>query len=317
MTDTFDTDTLQRYLGDRVTREHIQRRQEKELRKATLRRQEMLSWKTKLRSKRWYLHQALRLSQMHRLGKKNALNITTNHNTLNLPTLPKALDGFTILHISDLHIDMLSGVGERLIDLVTPIDAGLTLITGDFRDRSYGPPGDSLSLLKPVAAAIQGPCYGVLGNHDSLGLVPGLEAMGISVLLNEAVSLDVAGETIEIVGIDDPSYFKCDDLDRATANLDNTESLRILMAHAPNRIPQAADANVDLYLCGHTHGGQICLPGNRPLVSSVGNVEWQYCSGNWEYSRMIGYTSRGAGTSVVPARFNCPPEITVHTLRRG
>lgn len=317
MTNAFDRDELQQYLGDRITNEHLTRRHQREHRKATLRRREWRGWSAKLTSKRWLLRQGLKLSGLSGFGRHNALDVQTTLNTIYLPTLPKALDGLCILHMSDFHIDMIDGLGDRIVAQLQSLTPDLTLITGDFRDRSYGPARDCLHLIQPIADAISSECYAVLGNHDSLGLVPGLETMGINVLLNESASVFIGNDIIELAGVDDPSYFGCDDLGKATAGLSSQHALRILMAHSPHRLKEAAAAGFNLYLCGHTHGGQVCLPGGKPIMKSIGKVEWRYCSGNWQYDELFGYTSRGAGTSLAPVRFNCPPEITLHELRRG
>jgi uncharacterized protein len=92
------------------------------------------------------------------------------------------------------------------------------------------------------------------------------------------------------------------------------DEFSILLSHTPEVYQQAAHAEFDLLLSGHTHGGQICLPGRIPLsLDSV--LPRRFGAGPWRYHDMQGYTSVGAGCSIVPARFNCPPEITIHYLR--
>jgi predicted MPP superfamily phosphohydrolase len=92
------------------------------------------------------------------------------------------------------------------------------------------------------------------------------------------------------------------------------EDFSILLSHTPEVYQQASYADFSLLLCGHTHGGQICLPGRIPItLDSV--LPRHMGSGPWRYHDMIGYTSVGAGCSIVPVRFNCPPEITLHRLQ--
>ena len=94
------------------------------------------------------------------------------------------------------------------------------------------------------------------------------------------------------------------------------DQFSILISHTPEVYRQAADAKFNLLLSGHTHGGQICLPGGFPItLDSV--LPRSMGSGAWKYHDMLGYTSVGAGSSVVPVRFNCPPEITLHHLHRS
>jgi uncharacterized protein len=88
-----------------------------------------------------------------------------------------------------------------------------------------------------------------------------------------------------------------------------------LLSHTPEVYRQAAHAGFDLLLSGHTHGGQICLPGSIPLMLEA-VLPRRMGAGAWQHGKMAGYTSVGAGCSVVPVRFNCPPEITLHRLRR-
>jgi uncharacterized protein len=89
-----------------------------------------------------------------------------------------------------------------------------------------------------------------------------------------------------------------------------------LLSHTPEIYRQAAHANFNLMLSGHTHGGQLCLPGSIPITLESA-LPRRLGAGPWQYRNMIGYTSVGAGSSVVAVRLNCPPEITLHCLRRG
>ena len=103
---------------------------------------------------------------------------------------------------------------------------------------------------------------------------------------------------------------------RKSRSRDTPGEFSILLSHTPEVYRQAAHANFDLMLSGHTHGGQICLPGSIPIkLEAV--LPRRMGAGPWQYRDMIGYTSVGAGSSVVPVRLNCPPEITLHHLRRG
>jgi len=155
--------------------------------------------------------------------------------------------------------------------------------------------------------------YGVLGNHDTICMTPGLEQMGIRMLLNECEAIEHNGEHIHLAGIDDAHFYRADNIEKAGSAIPRGE-FSILLSHTPEIYRQAAHADFDVLLSGHTHGGQICLPGGIPItLDSV--LPRQMGSGAWKYRDMIGYTSVGAGSSVVPVRFNCPPEITLHRLR--
>ena len=144
-------------------------------------------------------------------------------------------------------------------------------------------------------------------------MVPDLERMGIRMLLNECVVIERGGQRIHLAGIDDAHCFRVDNIEKA-ADAVPLEEFSILLSHTPEIYRQAAHAGFDLLLSGHTHGGQICLPGGIPItLDSV--LPRSFGAGAWKYRDMAGYTSVGAGSSVVPVRFNCPLEITLHDLR--
>ena len=155
---------------------------------------------------------------------------------------------------------------------------------------------------------LRGPVYGVLGNYDFILMVPELEEMGIRILLNECEAIWRGDEAIYLAGIDDAHYYRIADIDKAAAE-DSDDTFSILLSHTPEVYRQAAYAGFDLFLSGHTHGGQICLPGSIPItLSSV--LPRRIGSGPWNYGEMKGYTSVGVGCAVVPVRINCLPEIT-------
>jgi predicted MPP superfamily phosphohydrolase len=146
-------------------------------------------------------------------------------------------------------------------------------------------------------------------------MVPGLENMGIRVLLNECETIVRGDQQIYLAGIDDAHFFRVDNIEKAALPIPNG-SFSILLSHTPEVYRQAAHANFDLMLSGHTHGGQICLPGSIPITLEA-VLPRKMGSGPWQYHDMTGYTSVGAGSSVIPVRLNCPPEITLHHLRLG
>jgi hypothetical protein len=146
-------------------------------------------------------------------------------------------------------------------------------------------------------------------------MVPGLEAMGIQILLNECAVIQRGDQRIFLAGIDDAHFYRVDNIEKAALQIPDGE-FSILLSHTPEIYRQAAHANFDLMLSGHTHGGQICLPGSIPITLESA-LPRRMGAGPWQYNNMIGYTSVGAGSSVVPVRLNCPPEITLHCLRCG
>ncbi|MGV6817849.1 MAG: metallophosphoesterase [Thiotrichales bacterium] len=267
----------------------------------------------------WYsihalIRGVLRVTGLHERGKRNALRLTTTQNTIRLPNLPEAFEGYRVLHLSDLHLDVNPHIADVLIDRISQVEYDVCLITGDYRAKTFGADDKALEAMQKVSHALKGPVYSILGNHDSIQMVPGLEAMGIEVLLNESAVLERNGERLYLIGIDDPHYYEVHNIEKAAAEVP-VEACSIFLSHSPETYRKASLAGFDVFLCGHTHGGQICLPGGTPLMCNA-KAPRKLCNGAWQYEQMKGYTSRGSGVSVVDVRYNCEPEITVHTLLR-
>ena len=247
-------------------------------------------------------------------GLRNAANVEVRRNPICAPQLPAAFENFTILQISDLHVDMSAAAMARVIELVEDLGYDICILTGDYRGKTWGPYQASLAGMAKLCAALKGPIYGVLGNHDTILMVPGLEQMGVRMLLNEAERIERGGERIHLAGVDDAHFYRMDNIEKAAETIPHDE-FSILVTHTPEIYRQAAHADFDVLLSGHTHGGQICLPGGIPITLSA-VLPRGLGSGAWRHHEMVGYTAVGAGSSVVPVRFNCPPEITLHELRR-
>lgn len=266
----------------------------------------------------WYVAHAvirgsLRLVGLYGRGRRNALNARVVHNELRLAALPRAFDGYTILHLSDLHLDMGKGIVHALIERVRAVDYDLCVLTGDYRYLTYGPYEPALEALERLRAHLKDPVYAVLGNHDTIRMLPGMEDLGIRVLLNEAVRIRRKRATIYLAGIDDAHYYRVDNIQKAAHDIPH-EAFSILLSHSPEPYRHAAHADFKLMLCGHTHGGQICLPGGIPIITDA-DCPRALARGPWRYHGLTGYTSVGAGSSIVEVRLNCRPEITLHRLR--
>jgi predicted MPP superfamily phosphohydrolase len=138
---------------------------------------------------------------------------------------------------------------------------------------------------------------------------------GICMLFNECRPIVRDGQRIFLAGVDDPHFYRADDIEKAASQIPS-DAFSILLAHTPEVYNRAMSARFDLLLCGHTHGGQLCLPGGIPIKLESALPRFMG-AGSWRHGRMVGYTSVGAGTSLLPVRLNCPPEVTLHTLREG
>ena len=268
----------------------------------------------------WYpvhsvIRNALMLTGLYWRGRRNTEHILAKRNDVMFKELPPLFDGFTILHLSDMHVDMNEAAMQRLIELVGDMRYDLCVLTGDYRGKNFGPFEATLDGVARVRAHLKEPVYGVLGDHDTIQMVPGLEAMGIRMLLNECEVIVRGDRQIYLAGIDDAHYLRVDNIEKAASQIPYGE-FSILLSHTPEIYRQAAHADFNLLLSGHTHGGQICLPGSIPIILDA-VLPRRMGAGAWQYYNMAGYTSVGAGSSVVPVRLNCPPEITLHRLRSG
>ena len=254
----------------------------------------------------------LRATGTYSRGRANAGKVQVRRNTVRLSNLPSAFEGFTILHLSDLHADMSGPAMQRAAELALDLDYDLCVLTGDYRGRTHGDFRPALEGMSVLREALRSDIYAVLGNHNSIAMVPDLEAMGIRMLLNEWVAIDRGGDSIYLAGVDDAHFFRADNIEKAAADIPRG-CVSVLLSHTPEIYRQAAHAGFDLMLSGHTHGGQICLPGGIPVLLEA-ELPRAFGAGAWRHAGMAGYTSVGAGSSVVPVRFNNRPEITLHQL---
>ncbi|MGY4575273.1 metallophosphoesterase [Bradyrhizobium pachyrhizi] len=257
---------------------------------------------------------ALKVAGLHGRARRNADQVEVRRNLVTSARLPAAFDGFTMLQLSDLHADISQDAMRHLMDIVSDIACDICVLTGDYRGKTYGPFETSLTLMRDLCARIKLPLYGILGNHDSIRMTPALEAMGIRMLFNEQEPITRDGVTIHLAGIDDAHFYRTDDIAKAAAAIPR-DAFSILLAHTPESYRAAAAAGFDLMLSGHTHGGQLCLPGGIAIKLEA-RLPRRMGRGAWRFGELAGYTSTGAGTSLAPVRLNCPAEITVHTLRR-
>ena len=265
----------------------------------------------------WYslrsiIRNSLRLVLLHGRAQRNARRIELRHNHIRLAGLPERFDNFTLLQLSDLHIDMAEDFPHVLIEAVREVDYDLCVLTGDFRGETYGPYEAALQGMQRLRTQLEGDVYAVLGNHDTICMVPALEAMGIRMLLNEHVQLQRGDQSVYLAGIDDPHYYRADNIEKAGDAIPEGAA-SILLTHSPEIYQHAAHAGFDLMLCGHTHGGQVCLPGGVPVMCNAACPR-AFCAGAWTHHGLQGYTSAGSSACVVDLRLNCPPEITLHHL---
>lgn len=248
------------------------------------------------------------------LGLKNALNVQLVQKQLSFNNLPAGFNGAKLLFISDLHIEGLPQLSEKIIETVSDLDYDYCFLGGDYCFNNHGTDIDISEQIDAVIKTLvdKTQVFAVLGNHDRYSIGQFLASRGADLLINESKILNRAGDSIALTGLDDCHYYLASDLQQAKTSVD-PNMFKILLSHSPEMYAQASNAGYDLYLAGHTHGGQICFPNGWPLVRGA-SVRRSMVKGLWKAGPMKGYTSRGVGVSGIPVRYFCRPEITLITL---
>jgi len=257
---------------------------------------------------------SLRILGLYRRGVRNATDIRLTRLELRFEALPKEFDGFRLLQLSDLHVDFLPETLHAALDLIADVEADACVLTGDFKKRVRGPFDAILPAMSQLASRISTPhgTFAILGNHDTADMVEPFEAMGIRVLVNETHMIERRGAKLQLTGTDDVHYYYTDAARRALAVV--SDGFKIALIHSAEFADAAADNGYHLYLAGHTHGGQVCLPGGWPIITHMTRFR-RYGRGLWRHGDMQGYTSTGVGVSGLPVRFNSRGEVALITLR--
>lgn len=254
------------------------------------------------------LEKVLKFTGLYKRGQRNVRNIQLNR--ICHDVLPAGAESFRMLQLSDLHIDLSDDFLDIVISRIRKIECEFVVLTGDYRFSTAGSWEPACQAMTVLANEFDAPCYAVLGNHDCMMMVPSLERGGIRVLLNESIELH---QKVWLSGVDDPHYFRCDDLPTALESVPD-DSFKILLAHSPEIYQQASESEINMLLCGHTHGGQIRLPFGVPLTINA-KCPRRMGSGLWRHGDMLGYTSVGTGSSLLDVRLNCLPEVTLHEFQ--
>jgi len=257
----------------------------------------------------------LKATGLYQRGLRNAVQVKLNRMDVEFEGLPKAFDGYTILHLTDLHVDGLPDGMGHLTALLKDVSVDACVLTGDYRFNIRGPFDAILPPMGELVEAISARdgIFGILGNHDSVDMMAPFEKLGIRMLANETLSLTRGSDKIHLTGIDDVHYYYT--VGALEALRATPEGFNIALVHSPEIIEQAAAAGVSLYLTGHTHGGQICLPGGLPIITNIAGRRI-FATGAWRCGAMMGYTSPGAGISGLPVRYFSKSEAALITLRR-
>lgn len=239
-----------------------------------------------------------------------------------------------ILHLSDFHFFAGMETRKHFLHTLAPEPADLIFMTGDFIDYDSGI-DLCLQALEPFTARFGK--FAVLGNHDFFWLAPknmlhatgriplekrnpndvdrlvsGLEAQGIHVLRNRRMEINADGLALTLAGVDDP-YLELDDIPATFAGYEKQHPC-LMLAHAPERYQELAAHKVDMVFSGHTHGGQIRIPGVGALITRT-EAPRSFADGFTPYENTLFYTTRGLGSSkITRPRLFCSPEVSWFTL---
>ena len=259
-----------------------------------------------------------------------------NTYTVSSNRLPEAFDGYRIAHISDLHNAEMGENNEKLLDMLREVEPDIIAITGDLIDSRHT---DIEIALQFVSEAMEiAPCYYVPGNHEANlskteyeRLESGLTDAGVFILHDSEFILEKEGTAISIIGIDEPNCYSAStsiilgeeyeskvgstmDPERIR-EISTIDSFTVLLSHRPEYFEQYAEADVDLVLSGHAHGGQFRLPFVGGLVAPNQGLFPKYDAGLYTEENTNMIVSRGIGNSILPFRFNNRPEVILIELK--
>ena len=249
-----------------------------------------------------------------------------NTYTISSSKLPQSFDGYRIAHVSDLHNAEMGKENGKLLTMLRDADPDMIAITGDLIDSRNT---DIEVALQFVREAVKiAPCYYVTGNHEARvneygELKAGMEAAGVTVLEDVKTKISIEGETITLIGVNDPSY-QTDYLFGDSETVMNTkleelhsekDGFTILLSHRPELFDTYADQGMDLVLSGHAHGGQFRLPFIGGLVAPNQGFFPEYDAGIYMEGNTNMLVSRGIGNSILPFRINNRPEVILIELQ--
>lgn len=252
--------------------------------------------------------------------------LTTTEVNVTSARLPAGFEGFRIAQVSDLHNAQFGKDNEKLLTMLRAARPDIVVFTGDLIDcRNLDIP---VALSFAREAVKIAPCYYVTGNHearvDHIGFPDQLRSLGVTVLRNEAVILERNGDTITLMGVDDPTfevdYMTGDCRPVMTAALEaltvETQGYTVLLSHRPEWFSLYRDFDIDLVFSGHAHGGQFRLPFVGGMIAPNQGFFPQYDAGVCTEGNTSMVVSRGLGPSIIPLRINNRPELVVVELHR-
>lgn len=249
-------------------------------------------------------------------GFAEASGFEVTRPTLPIPNLPLPFEGLRIAFLTDIHYGPYTELAfiAKAVRTALSLQPDLILLGGDYSHREAKYIRPCFEVLKELTAPLG--VFGVLGNHDYTDGVEDtrreMRRAGVRELTNDGVWLTRGGERVRLGGVDD-LWWGNPDVGMALGEA-TIQDTCLLLSHNPDFVETLADPRVGLVLSGHTHGGQLAVPGmvNPFIPSRYGD---KYAQGVVEGPTARVYVSRGLGTTGLPVRYNCPPELTLLTLR--
>ncbi len=246
----------------------------------------------------------------HALAEANTL--TVEKVKIYLERLPKGLEGFRVVQLSDVHHSPFTHLDfiRRAVEISNELKPDMFVLTGDFvsHEAEYiAPVAEVLGELKSEFGS-----FACLGNHDhwtdAAQVAKCLSKEKIKVLINEGFRFTARNSSVWLCGVDD---YMAGTVDlRAALRGSFPDEMKLLLAHNPKTLYRAARAGVDLMLSGHTHGGQVRIRDEEKRILP----RRKFASGLYRRKETQMYITRGIGTVVLPVRFGCPPEISLLEL---
>lgn len=261
---------------------------------------------------------------------------------IQIPYLPRSMEGLRVVQITDLHVGPYLGKGtlQHMVNLINELAPDLVIITGDIIDRSLTDLPEGLRGLTGIRATLG--TYAVLGNHDissdpysrsgnligGINIAQGFDSIGIQTLRNEVTYVGSGSDRLALLGLDwlsQPgdrrfySYRQPETSSQLSRMMEQIapETPTILMAHHPDTFDDSASLGIGLTLSGHTHGGQIALASINSVPIALASLRYQYVSGLYQMNGSSLYVNRGIGYFGIPVRINCPPEISLFKLGKN
>lgn len=241
------------------------------------------------------------------------------------PNLPAGLEGVRIAQISDLHNAQFGQENRKLLNILRHQEPDLIALTGDLVDSRH--PNLEVAVSFAQQAVQIAPCYYVTGNHEARlqtqydELETRLISCGVTVLHNQSETIDVNGERIQLIGVDDPDFAE-PGMFRMAGGIVRTEiqnagageGYRILLSHRPELFDVYVQEGIQLAFCGHAHGGQFRLPFLGGVIAPNQGLFPKYDAGLYRQGDTAMIVSRGVGNSIIPVRVNNRPEVVIAVL---